>query len=339
MKVFASVTSDDFAGIPKVAADLEARGFDSVTTQENRHDPFVPLTLAATSTDKIGLATNVAISFPRSPMMAASVAWDLQALSNGRFTLGLGTQIRPHNERRFSTPWSAPAPRMREYVQAIKAIFRCWSEGERLKFEGDHYTFTLMTPNFTPPPLDSAPPPISIAAVGPYMLGVAGRHCDGAMLHGFCTRDYLSESILPRLQTGLDASERSRSDFDITGGGFVATGADDEAVSNAFEFIRKRVGFYGSTPSYWPVLEQHDLLDLGHKLNALSKAGEWDEMTDTVSDDVAELFCARGTYDVIAAKIAGHFGGLVDAIGIDPSTPPDVVQAIQAIPTGRDAQP
>lgn len=337
MKVFASVTSDDFAGIPQAAADLEARGFDYVTTQENRHDPFVPLTLAAAATTTIGLATNVAISFPRSPMMAASVAWDLQTLSKGRFTLGLGTQIRPHNERRFSTPWSAPAPRMREYVQAIKAIFACWGEGERLSFEGDHYTFTLMTPNFTPPPLDGAPPRIAIAAVGPYMLGVAGRHCDGAMLHGFCTRDYLADAILPRLQTGLDASERSRADFDITGGGFVATGADDQAVSAAFEFIRKRVGFYGSTPSYWPVLEQHDLLDLGHKLNALSKAGEWDAMTDAVSDDVAELFCARGTHSDIANEIADHFGGLVDGIGLDPATPPDVIEDIHAISTGRDA--
>lgn len=331
MRVTTSITTDDLASIPETARRLEAQGFDAVTAQENRHDPFVPLTLAATTTNRLGLATNVAISFPRSPMLAATVAWDLHLLSGGRFTLGLGSQIRPHNERRFSVPWSAPAPRMREYVQSIRAIFACWQTGERLRYEGDHYQFTLMTPNFTPPRLNGPTPQIHIAAVGPNMLGVAGNECDGAMLHGFCTRAYLEQAILPRLQRGLDNSGRSRADFEITGGGFVATGATNQEVDEAIEFVRKRVGFYGSTPSYWPVLELHDQLELGHKLNALSKAGEWDAMTQAVSDDVLELFCARGRHDEIARAVQDHFGGLVDTIGVDASVPAETIEQIQAI--------
>ena len=331
MRLTTSVTTDDLASIGQTAQDLEAAGFDGVTSQEGRHDPFVPLTLAAAATERIGLATNVAISFPRSPMVTAVVAWDLHALSNGRFTVGLGSQIKPHNEKRYSVPWSPPAPRMREYVQAMRAIFATWQTGERLTFEGDHYRFTLMTPNFTPPKLDTPPPEIHIAAVGPNMLGVAGRECDGAMLHPFCTPEYLDTVILPKLRTGLDATGRARANFEITGGGFVATGATDEEVDRAFEFVRKRVGFYGSTPSYWPVFELHDLKDLGLKLNALSKAGEWDAMTESVSDDVAEMFCARGRHEHIAEAIANHFGNRVDTIGLDAKTPAETIAQVQAI--------
>lgn len=331
MRVATSITSDDLASIGARAAELEARGFDELQSQEGRHDPFIPLTLAASTTERIGLATNVAISFPRSPMVAAVASWDLQSLSAGRFTLGLGSQIRPHNERRYSVPWSAPAPRMREYIQSMKAIFAAWTTGERLRFEGDHYTFTLMTPNFTPPPLDGAPPPINVAAVGPNMLGVAGRVCDGANLHPFCTRTYLETVIAPRIESGLTDSGRDRSAFSISGGGFIATGADDEAVDRSAAWVRQRIGFYGSTPSYWPVLELHDMLDLGQKLNALSKAGEWDAMTEAIDDDVVALFCARGTHDEIGPEIAAHFGGLVDAVGVDNDVPGEVIETIHAI--------
>jgi len=337
MRVSTSITTDDLAAVPQLAAALEARGFDELQSQDGKHDPFLPLALAATTTERIGLATNVAISFPRSPMVAAVTSWDLQALSNGRFTLGLGSQIKPHNERRYSVPWSAPAPRMREYVQAMRAIYSCWTDGERLQFEGDHYTFTLMTPNFTPPPLEGAPPGIYLAAVGPNMLGVASRHGDGVNLHPFCTRAYLESSILPRIQAGLVEADVNRRDYSIVGGGFIATGADAQAVSESRERVRQRIGFYGSTPSYWPVLETHDMVDLGQKLNAMSKAGEWSEMTDAISDDVLDLFCAHGTHDEIGAEVGGHFGGLVDGVGLDSDTPGEVIEAIQAVPTGATA--
>lgn len=331
MRVSTSITIDDLAGIPAMAADLEARGFDELQSQDGRHEPFLPLTLAATTTSTIGLATNVAISFPRSPMVTATTAWDLQSLSDGRFTLGLGTQIRPHNERRFSTPWGPPAPRMREYIEAIRAIFDTWSTGSRLRYEGEHYTFTLMTPNFTPPPLDVPPPPIAIGAVGPRMLGVASAVCDGVNLHPFCTRRYLEDTIMPRLDAGLAEAGRTRADFHIIGGGFIVTGHDDEAVDRAAGFARQRIGFYGSTPSYWPVLEAHDLLDLGHRLNALSKAGEWQAMTDAIDDDVLELFCARGTHSELPAAVREQFGGVVDGIGLDRGTPGEVIEAIKEI--------
>ncbi|MEM7092255.1 MAG: TIGR03617 family F420-dependent LLM class oxidoreductase [Actinomycetota bacterium] len=331
MRVATSITTDDLASIGATAAELEDRGYDELQSQEGRHDPFIPLTLAAARTERIGLATNVAVSFPRSPMVAAVASWDLQSLSGGRFTLGLGSQIRPHNERRYSMPWSAPAPRMREYVQSMKAIFSTWETGERLRFEGDHYTFTLMTPNFTPPPLDGPAPRIHLAAVGPNMLATAGRVSDGANLHPFCTRPYLTDVIVPRLESALADSGRTRADFAISGGGFIATGTDDEAVDRSIEWVRQRIGFYGSTPSYWPVLELHDLLDLGHRLNAMSKAGEWDAMTAAVTDDVLELFCAHGTHDAIAGEIASHFGGVVDAVGVDNDVPGEVIEAIHAI--------
>lgn len=331
MRVATSITSDDLGSIGARAAELEARGFDELQTQEGRHDPFIPLTLAAATTERVGLSTNVAIAFPRSPMVAAVASWDLHALSGGRFSLGLGSQIRPHNERRYSVPWSAPAPRMREYVMSIQAIFNTWETGERLRFEGDHYTFTLMTPNFTPPPLNGPPPQINLGAVGPKMLGVASRVCDGANLHPFCTRAYLETVIGPRIQEGLSDSGRDRGAFTISGGGFIATGADAEAVDRSAQWVRQRLGFYGSTPAYWPVLELHDMVDLGHKLNALSKAGEWDAMTDAIDDEIIDLFCARGTHDEIGPEIAAQFGGLVDAIGIENDVPGEVIETIHAI--------
>lgn len=335
MLVYTSITSDDLPSLGDASARIEASGFDGVTSQENRHDPFLPLTLAAASTERVELATNVAIAFPRSPMMTANIAWDLQSLSGGRFVLGLGSQVRGHNIRRFSVPWSAPAPRLEEYVESIKAIFACWHNGERLAYEGKHYQFSLMTPNFTPPALSVdgtvAPPPIHVAAVGPAMLRVAGRVGDGVMLHGFCTRGYLQDVTIATALDALEGAGRRREEFRISGGGFVATGATDEDVAKQVEWIRQRIGFYGSTPAYHPVLAHHGLDDLGSKLNAMSRAGEWDAMTGEISDDVLDLFCARGRHDEIAAAISAHFGGVVDAIGIDASVPPDVIEDIQAI--------
>lgn len=331
MRVNTSITTDDLGAIPEQARALEAAGFDGLTTQENRHEPFIPLTLAASTTERVRLATNVAIAFPRSPMVAAQTAWDLQTLSNGRFVLGLGSQIRPHIQRRFSTEWRAPAAKMREYVESIRAIHRCWQTGERLAFEGDHYTFTLMTPNFTPPPLDTELPPLMIAAVGPLMMNVAGECCDGVMLHGFCTREYLSDVIMPRLDAALASSGRTREQFEITGGGFVATGATDEDVAIAAETVRQRVGFYASTPAYWPVLEIHGLEELGRELNTMSKAGEWDAMTGRIDDDMLDLFCARGRHDQIASAIAERFGGLTDTVSLDPTTPASVIAEVQSI--------
>ena len=257
------------------------------------------------------------------------MSWDLQRASNGNFTLGLGSQVKGHNVRRFSLPWSAPAPRMREYVQSIRAIWDCWKNGTPLDYQGEHYQFSLMTPNFTPEPLDGELPKIQIAAVGPAMMKVAAEECDGVMLHAFCTRKYLDEVILPKLQQGLNAKDKARSDFEISGGGFIVTGKDDEAVDKMFEWVRMRVGFYGSTPSYWPVFEAHGWQDLGQKLNDMSKKGQWQDMTKEISDDVVHEFCAVGRFDEIETEISRRFAGPIDVISMPSDTPSDLIMALK----------
>ncbi len=333
MRVITSITGIPLHALATKMKELEEAGFHGVTTQENRFDPFLPLAVAATHSQDLELRTSIAIAFSRSPMPVANVAWDLQAASNGRFTLGLGSQVKGHNVRRFSVPWSAPAPRMREYVQSLRAIWRCWQHGEKLDYQGEHYQFSLMTPNFTPEPLSCNLPLVQIAAVGPVMMTVAAEECDGVLLHGFCTRKYLEELVLPRLERGLKKAGRDREQFEISGGGFVATGADDAAVNKMREWVRMRVGFYGSTPSYWPVLETHGLQELGQKLNDMSKKGQWDAMTREITDDVLELFCAAGRHDEIAKVIETRFGGLVDVVSCEAGVPAELIQDIERIPS------
>ena len=339
MRVLTSLPQEDLRRVPEAAREAEQAGFDGLITLENRNDPFLSLGVAAVATEKIGLGTAVAIAFPRSPMVVANISWDLQVASRGRFVLGLGPQIRPHNEKRFSVPWTAPIARLREYVGALRAIWTAWEKGEKLRFEGEHYTFTLMTPNFVPPSMGLPMTPVTLAAVGPKALQLAGEVADGVRLHAFCTRRYLEEIVLPRLSDGLGKSGRSLEHFEVSGGGFIATGPDDDAVASMFEWTRTRVGFYGSTPGYWPVLELHGLGDLGRKLNAMTRAGQWDQMAKEVSDDVVHLFAAVGRHDQIAKAIAQRFGGLVDSIGASANSakpsdlPPDLLQDLGRIPT------
>ncbi len=329
MKVMTSIPAHDLNAVGPAAKAVESAGFSGVTTQENRHDPFLPLAVAATHTSTLEVRTNIAIAFARSPMVSANLAWDLQAASSGRFTLGLGSQVKGHNVRRFSVPWSAPAPRLREYVQALRAIWDCWQNGSRLDYQGKHYQFSLMTPNFTPEPLTCPLPKVQIAAVGPAMLRVAAEECDGVMLHAFCTRKYIEQVVTPRLAQGLANCGRDPELFEVSGGGFVVTGADDEAVQKMFEWVRMRVGFYGSTPSYWPVLKAHGLEDLGLKLNDMSKKGQWQQMTKEISDDVTRLFCAVGKFDEIKSSIRDRFDGIADVVSLPESAPPGLIQDIR----------
>src|SRR5262245_58585782 len=254
MRILTTLPQDDLDAVPDAVRAAEAAGYDGVVTSENRHDPFLALGIAAVNSARLALCTGIAIAFSRSPMPVANASWDLQAASRGRFVLGLGTQIRAHNENRFSVPWSAPAPRMREYVEALRAIWRCWEKGEKLAYRGQHYKFTLMTPTFTPESTGQPMVPITIAAVGPVMLRLAGELCDGVRLHGFCTRRYIDQVVLREVGTGMTRSGRAREHFEISGGGFVATGADEGAVAKMVEWVRYRVAFYASTPAYWPVL-------------------------------------------------------------------------------------
>lgn len=339
MRVLTTIPQHNLGQSTVAARAVEVDGFDGIVTMENKHDPFLPLAVAATVTERVELTTGIAISFNRSPMVAANVGWDLYESSGGRFALGLGTQIRAHNEKRFSVPWSPPAPRMREYLQSLRAIWRCWDQGEPLRYEGEHYRFTLMIPNFTPENTVPGIPRITVAAVGPRMLTLAGEEADGVQLHPFCTRKYIEEMVMPCLEKGFAVNGRRREDFEIMGGGFVATGRDDEAVQKMADWVRYRIAFYGSTPAYYPVLAAHGLEDLGFKLNRMTKAGEWDKIAAEVPDDLLHSCAAIGRHDEIAGMIEARYGGVSDTIFASASNerdvdfPPDVIQDVQRIST------
>lgn len=339
MRVNTSLPYTDWRACGPAAARAEADGFDGVTTPELAHDPFIPLAMAAVASSRVELATSVAIAFPRSPMIVANLAWDLHVNSGGRFVCGLGTQVRAHNERRFSVPWISPAPRMGEYVQALRAIWRRWETGEKLDFKGKFYNFNLMTPEFSPKPSGLASIPVMIAAVGPEMQKTAARLCDGVRLHGFATRRYVAEVVRPLLAAELEKRGLGFEHFEVTGGGFVATGPDEAAVKAAAEKTRYRVAFYGSTPAYRGVFDVHGISDLGVKLHEASRRGEWDKMAAMVDDDVLDLFCARATYDKLPNAIADRFGGLADAVSIDflpedgDNTRRRVLSALKEIPS------
>ncbi|HEY3911839.1 MAG TPA: TIGR03617 family F420-dependent LLM class oxidoreductase [Stellaceae bacterium] len=316
MRVFAALPAGRWRDAGPFAAAAEAAGFDAVTTVELGHDPFAPLAFAALATSRIELTTSVAVAFPRSPTVIASQAWDLQANSGGRFVLGLGSQVKGHNERRFGIAWSSPAPRLRDYVGALRAIWRCWETGKTLDYQGEHYRLNLMPPDFSPEPTGLPPAPVAVAAVGPAMLRVAGEVADGVRLHPLCSRRYLDEVCLPRVCEGLRRSGRSRAHFDVHGGGFVATGADEAELAMAIERVRQRIAFYASTRSYLPILSLHGLDDLGQKLHRLSVEGRWNEMAGEVSDEIVRLFAACGTYRELAGTIEVRFGGLADSIDL-----------------------
>ena len=238
MKVETGIPMDNWREAGLTAAAAEAGGFDGVLSFEIANDPFIPLAFAAVATKRIQLGTSIAVCFPRSPMIMATSAWDLHLQSKGRFTLGLGTQVKGHNVRRFSVPWSPPQPRLREYVQSLRTIWRCWETGEKLDFQGEHYAFSLMTPEFSPPTSDLGPIPVSIAAVGPALLRLAGEVCDGVRLHVFATRKYFEEIAVPEILSGLTKAERERSNNAVWGGGYILTGKDEAAWDQEREHVR-----------------------------------------------------------------------------------------------------
>ena len=315
--VEAGVPIDDLWRVPAAARRIEALGYSSVLAPETNRDPFLPLVLAAEHTTRLGLGTSVAIAFPRAPMVVAQVAWDLQRFSKGRFVLGIGSQVRKHNEERFSVTWSAPVARMREYIQTLRAIWDSWQHGTKPAYIGAHYRYTYTTPFFNPGPIEHPRVPVAISAVNPAMCRLAGEVCDGVRLHNFCTRRYLDEVILPNIGRGAAKAGRALSDVELAGGGFIATGPDDQTVRKQFENIRRQISFYGSTPSYFGVLELHGWGDLGERLNKLSRQGKWQEMAESVPDDVVHAFVAVGRYDEIIPRLRERFRG-VRRIGFPP---------------------
>jgi probable F420-dependent oxidoreductase len=296
------------------AAALEQRGYDGVLTAETGHDPFFPLLLAAQGTERVDLITSIAVAFARNPMTLASTSWDLQAASGGRFVLGLGSQIKAHITRRFSMPWSHPAPRMREMILAIRAIWASWNDGTKLDFRGDFYTHTLMTPFFNPGPNPHGNARIFLAGVGSLMTEVAGEVADGFLCHGFTTRRYLDEVTLPALEKGRAKAGKTLEGFELAGPMFVVTGRDEAEMANAATGVRGQIAFYGSTPAYRGVLELHGWGDLQDELNRMSKEGRWGEMGDLIDDEMLRTFAVVAPLDEVAAAIAARWGDVLQRL-------------------------
>ena len=312
MRVTHRLASTSLSSIPAEAAWAESIGFDALSKNETAHDSFIPLTLAATSTTRAMLQTSVAIAFPRSPMITAYASRDLQDLSRGRFRLGLGTQVKGHIERRFSTAWESPGPRLREYVQALKAIWAAWETGERLNYQGNHYQFSLMTPFFSPGPGDFSPPPVFAAAVNAYNCQVAGEVADGLMLHSLTSPEYVRDVVGPALARGAERAGRDTSSITVSGGGFLITGPNRSSIRAVQADVRRRIAFYASTRTYHSVLAAHGFEEIGQRLHEMSLRGEWGEMGELVSDEMLEAFSVSGEYDEIAGEFARRYGGLVD---------------------------
>jgi probable F420-dependent oxidoreductase len=309
----------DLAVVQNQVAEAWRLGYDGVWSTEVGRDPFLPLMIACRAAPTLQLGTAVAIAFARNPMTVAVTANDLQAYSGGRFTLGLGSQVKAHVTRRYGMPWSEPAERMREFIAAVRAIWACWQDESPLRFEGRFYEHTLMTPMFRPAPHEWGPPPVVLAAVGPRMLDVAATAADGVLLHSFLTERYLDEKVLPVLEAGLAASHRTRAELTINLPGLVATGSCDQELLMAMDTVRAQVAFYGATPAYRGVLELHGLGDLHEELHRLSTKGEWDTMTSLVDDETLCLFAVVGTPAEAGAEIRRRFGGTVDRFTV--STP------------------
>jgi len=316
MKIDGGIPSN-LARAAEQARELEDAGYSGGWTAETSHDPFLPLLLAAEHTTSLEIGTSIAVAFARNPMTLANTAWDLQSFSKGRFILGLGSQIKPHITKRFSMEWSHPAPRMREMVLAMRAIWDCWLNGTKLEFRGEFYKHTLMTPFFTPEASDISDygvPKVFLAGVGELMTEVAGEVCDGFICHGFTTEKYLREVTIPALERGRAKAGKTLEGFEIVGPSFVVTGADEADLEKAKAGTRQQIAFYGSTPAYRAVLDIHGWGGLQDELNSLSKQGKWVEMGDVIDDEVLNTFAVVGEADQIAPELHRRYGDVISRI-------------------------
>ena len=305
----------DLAAVASEAQAGEGLGYDGLWVAEVANDPFLPLALAAPATQRVTLGTSIAVAFARNPMTIAMAANDLHRLSGGRFVLGLGSQIKPHITKRFSMPWTRPAARMREFVLAVRAIFTAWNEQAPLRFDGEFYTHTLMTPFFAQAPNPHGAPPIFLAAVGPAMTKVAGEVGDGLFIHPFTTRRYLEQVTVPGIMAALAAAGRSRADFTVSLPGLVVTGRDEQEMAAARAAVRLQLAFYASTPSYRPVLEAHGWEAAQDELNALSKQGEWARMPEVIDNEMLATLAVVAEPGDLAAAIQQRYGDVVDRFG------------------------
>ena len=316
MKIDAPLLAMDLAEVSAEARELEALGYDGTFTFEGAHDPFFPLTLAAEHTTTLELATAVTIALPRNPMQLANVGHDLQVYSKGRFILGLGSQIKPHIEKRFGATWTKPVSRMRELVLALQAIWRCWNENAKLDFRGEFYRHTLMTPFFNPGPSPYGPPRIYLAGVGTPMAAAAGEVADGLFVHPFNSPEFIRGTTLPALEVGFRRRGRTRANFEIACQALLITGFTEEEFRQAEVSTKMQLAFYGSTPAYRVVLETHGWGALQDELNRLSKQGRWMEMGELIDDRMLDAFTVRCEPKDVAARLHARYGGLVDRLSV-----------------------
>ena len=323
MRVYTPAPMEDPRDARTLFPRFEQIGYDGAFSFEAKLDPFLPLAAAAEHTRRLELGTAVAIGFARNPMNLASLAHGLQTLSAGRFKLGLGTQVRPHVESRFSMPWARPVARLREMTLAIRAILARWEGSAELRFEGEFYRHTLMIPAFDPGPNPFGPPPIYLGGFGPRMLEMAGEVADGFIAHPFNTRESLLQSALPALERGLARAGRSRASLDVICATLVVTADGEAELERSRRAARQQLAFYGSTPAYRPTLDCHGQGDLHLELNRLSKQGRWDEMTELVGDDILEAIAVVGARREIAGKLRARLAGIADAVSLTHNRAPD----------------
>ena len=312
MKLDIGMLTHELKSLPDHARKVEAIGYDCLWSAETKHDPYLPLAVAATVTSSIKLGTSIAVAFPRSPMITAHIAWDLQKASDGRFILGLGSQVKGHNERRFSVKYESPAAKMREIVLALRAIWDCWQNGTKLNFKGQFYRFDLMTPFFNPGPIGHPQIPVYIAGVNEYMCRVAGEVCDGLHVHPFNSPKYLRESVHPWVEAGLRTSGRSRKDFTYVTSSFVVVGDTEAELATAQHAVKQQIAFYASTRTYEPVLAAHGWQDLTAQLHRKSVEGDWKGMADLITDEMVDTYAVTGTYEDIGEKLRERYAGLLD---------------------------
>ena len=314
MKIDAELEVRSPADVQALARKAEATGFDCLWFNETKHDPFVQLALAAAGTKTVQMGSSIALAFTRSPTTMAYQAWDMQSLSNGRFILGLGSQVRGHIERRFGVRWEPPAPKMREYILALRAVWKCWQEGGDLDFQGRFYKLSLMTPFFNPGPIEHPRVPVFVAGVNPVMCGVAGKVGDGLHVHPLHTRRYLREVVIKGLEKGLTSANRRRDDVQVAASVFAAVGSSEAEIRAVKEAYRQQIAFYASTRTYKGLLELHGWGDVAERLRQLSLRADWENMSEEVTDEMLGEFVVEGSWEGIGDTLMRRYDGLADRL-------------------------
>ncbi|MGE5217763.1 MAG: TIGR03617 family F420-dependent LLM class oxidoreductase [Chloroflexota bacterium] len=314
MKFDASLLVHDLEQMPALARFADDAGFDGIWTFETAHEPFLPLVLAAEHSGHLSLGTSIAVAFPRSPTILAQIAWDLARFSKGRFILGLGTQVKGHNERRFGVKWERPVDKMREVIRAVRAVWNCWQHRTPLNFQGDFFKLSLMTPFFSPEPHEYHRIPIFVAGVNRRMCQLAGELCEGFHAHPLHSRRYLMEKVLPHIEIGLAKSGRRRDAIEVSSSIFVIP-TDDAAEAAKYEAeIRRQISFYASTPPYRPVFELEGWGSVADELKTMAARERWQEMPSLITDDMLDVFALRGKWTDLPKRVLQKYEGLLDRV-------------------------